>query len=244
MARIRLPHVNAIVGRDGTVRYYYRRRGHPNVRLPGAPGTEEFMQAYAAARSSEPPPNQIGATRTKAGSVAAAVAGYFSSTEFAGLADATQRARRQILEAFRAEHGEKSVASLQRMHVERMVNLKAATPGAALNFLIAIRTLMRVAVSVGLRADNPTTGIRRARTRSMGTYPWTEDDIVSFEATHPIGSRERLALALLLYMSSEWGASTCALVSCTSNKTKRAPNWRSRCIRSYAPSSTRRGVTR
>jgi len=205
MARVRLPQVNAIIGRDGKVRYYYRRRGHPNVRLPGTPGTEEFMQVYAAARASEPAPNQIDATRTRAGSIAAAVAGYFSSAEFAGLANTTQRARRQILEAFRAEHGEKSVASLQRVHVERMVNLKAATPGAALNFLIAIRTLMRFAVSVGLRADDPRTGIRRARTRSAGIYAWSKDNIVAFEAAQPVGSRERLALALLLYTGQRRG---------------------------------------
>jgi integrase len=205
MARIRLRHVNAITGRDGKVRYYYRRRGHSNVRLPGIPGTEEFMQAYAGARASEPASNQIGATRNRAGSVAAAVAGYLSSAEFAGLAATTQRARRQILEAFRAEHGEKSIASLQRVHVERMVNLKAATPGAALNFLIAIRTLMRFAVSVGLRTDDPTIGVRRPRTRSTGIYAWNENDIAAFGAAHPVGSRERLALALLLYTGQRRG---------------------------------------
>ena len=35
--------------------------------------------------------------------------------------------------------------------------------------------------------------------RSAGFYSWTEDDIAAFEAKHPIGSRARLALALLLF---------------------------------------------
>jgi integrase len=35
--------------------------------------------------------------------------------------------------------------------------------------------------------------------RSEGIYTWTETDIAKFEAAHPIGSRPRLAMALLLY---------------------------------------------
>ena len=49
MARIDLPHVNGIIGRDGRVRYYFRKRGCKNVRLPGTPGSAEFMEAYRAA---------------------------------------------------------------------------------------------------------------------------------------------------------------------------------------------------
>src|SRR5260221_659729 len=82
---------------------------------------------------------------------------------------------------------------------EGMVNTKAATPGAAMNFLVALRALMRHALTVGLRGDDPTVGVRSPKYRSGGFYPWTEDDIAAFERKHPIGSRARLALALLLY---------------------------------------------
>src|SRR5262249_14991205 len=132
-------------------------------------------------------------------SVAAAITGYFASSHFTDLAEGTRRARRQVLERFRAEHGDKSIAALQRVHVERMVAAKGATPGAALNFLTALRGLMHFAVTVGLRADDPTTAVHRPKRRSSGIYPWTEEDIARFAATHPIGTRERLALALLLH---------------------------------------------
>ena len=200
MTRIKLEHVNAIRDRYGKVRYYFRRRGFKSVRLPGLPGSAEFMDAYAAAVATENAPKiEIGATRTKPGSVAAAIAGYFASAHFADLAEATRRERRHILEAFRSAHGEKSIASLQRAHVERLLEAKVATPGAALNFLATFRGLMRFAVTVGLRADDPTVGVRRPLRRSAGIYPWTEEDIARFEATHPLGSRERLAFALLLF---------------------------------------------
>jgi integrase len=131
--------------------------------------------------------------------MAAAVAGYFGSATFANLAESTRRTRRQILERFRAEHGDKAIATLGKTHVERMVNAKATTPGAALNFLGALRALMRHAVTVGLRADDPTVGIRGPKFKSAGFYTWTEADIAAFEAKHPVGTRARLALALLLY---------------------------------------------
>jgi integrase len=199
MARIRLKHVNAITDRYGGVRYYFRRRGFKNVRLPGLPGSAEFMEAYAGAIAGANP-IQIGANRSRPGTINAAVAGYFSSVSFASLAKSTQSDRRNILERLRAEHGDKGVATLQKHHIEYMVTTRAAKPGAATNFLIAVRALMKYAVAVGLRPDDPTTAIRRLRSRSTtGFYAWTEGDIAAFEAEHPVGTRARLAFALLLY---------------------------------------------
>jgi integrase len=190
--------VHGFIDRHGKPRWYFRRAGFKQVRLPGLPWSPEFMSAYEALLS-ERPRLEIGARRTKPGTVAAAVAGYFGSAIFANLAESTRRTRRQILERFRAEHGDKAIATLGKTHVERMVNAKAATPGAALNFFGALRALMRHAITVGLRADDPTVGIRGPKFKSAGFYTWTEADIAAFEAKHPVGTRARLALALLLY---------------------------------------------
>src|SRR5262249_21343918 len=51
----------------------------------------------------------------------------------------------------------------------------------------------------GLRDDDPTRDVKAIRVRSDGFHSWTEDEIAKFEWRHPIGSRARLALALLLY---------------------------------------------
>jgi integrase len=157
------------------------------------------MAAYQEAIEGAPRV-QIGANRSRTGTVAAAVAGYFGSASFAmGLADSTRRTRRRILERFREQHGDKGIATLGKVHVERMVNAKAGTPGEALNFLVAIRALMRHAITAGLRADDPTIGVRAPKYRSAGFYTWTEEDIAAFEARHPKGTQARLAFALLLY---------------------------------------------
>jgi integrase len=103
------------------------------------------------------------------------------------------------LKGLAREHGHLPVAGIARRHIIKLLDGKAGHPGAALNLLSALRVVLRYAVEVGLRADDPTIGVRRPRLREGGFYPWTEDDIARFEQYHPIGSKARLALALLLY---------------------------------------------
>jgi integrase len=41
--------------------------------------------------------------------------------------------------------------------------------------------------------------VKRYKSRADGFHTWSEDEIAAFETHHPIGSKPRLALALLLY---------------------------------------------
>ena len=47
--KIKLKYVVEDVDRHGNVRVYFRRKGELKVRLPGLPGTTEFMDAYRQA---------------------------------------------------------------------------------------------------------------------------------------------------------------------------------------------------
>ena len=87
-------YVQSFVDRKtGAVFHYFRRRGYPRIRLPGIPGSCGFMEAYQRALESQQMP--IGATRTKAGTVNAAIVGYYgSSLHFQLLAPSTQQIRR------------------------------------------------------------------------------------------------------------------------------------------------------
>jgi hypothetical protein len=77
MSRIRLKYVQAWVDREGRVHRYFRRPGFPRLRLPGLPGSTEFMAAYQTALAG--PRTAIGAGRSKPGSVSAVVTEYFDS---------------------------------------------------------------------------------------------------------------------------------------------------------------------
>ena len=198
----RLRYVQAFVDRDtGAVFRYFRRPGYPRVRLPGLPGSAEFNRAYEAAL--EGPKLAVGAGRSKPGSLSVAIAGYYTSLEFRSLAAGTQTARRAILERFRAAHGDKPIVLLPPKFIAHV--LSTMKPFAARNWLKAIRHLMQFCVAQEMCATDPTQGIKLPRAKSDGIHSWTEGEISMFEAHHAIGTRPRLALALLLYTGQRRG---------------------------------------
>ena len=116
MTHIRLKYVQAFVDRKtGVVFRYFRRPGFPRVRPPGLPGSPEFNRAYEDALAGAPV--EIGARRTKPGTVNAALAGYYQSLEWRSLSAGTQAHRRSILERFRAAHGDKPIALLPQKFI-------------------------------------------------------------------------------------------------------------------------------
>jgi integrase len=191
-------YVQGFIDRHGKPRYYLRRPGHKRMQLPGLPWSPIFMQAYEAAMETAPR-IKIGANRTSPGTVAAAVLSYFNSWAFQNLAAETRRTRKNILERFCTEHGDKRIALLQAGHVKSMMAAKADKPQVANNFLKSVRALMRHCIESGMRTDDPTDGIKSAKVKTDGYRTWSEGDIEAFEAVHPVGTRARLALALLLY---------------------------------------------
>ena len=198
----RLRYVQAFVDRDtGAVFRYFRRPGYPRVRLPGLPGSAEFNCAYEAAL--EGPKLAVGVGRSKPGSLSVAIAGYHTSLEFRSLAAGTQTARRAILERFRAAHGDKPIVLLPPKFIAHV--LSTMKPFAARNWLKAIRHLMQFCVAQEMCATDPTQGIKLPRAKSDGIHSWTEGEISMFEAHHAIGTRPRLALALLLYTGQRRG---------------------------------------
>jgi integrase len=70
---------------------------------------------------------------------------------------------------------------------------------------MAIRALMKYAVDIGLREDNPATGVKLPNLKTDGYHSWTEAEIAQFEAHHGPGTRARLALTLLLYTGQRRG---------------------------------------
>src|SRR5262249_60400339 len=99
MARIRLQYVKSYINRHGRVDTYFRRRGQPLVRLPGLPGSSEFIAAYNEALGS--PVAQVsvepGAARTKPGTIAALITRYTASGTFQIAGNSSQAHAMRIL---------------------------------------------------------------------------------------------------------------------------------------------------
>lgn len=185
--------------RHGAARWYFRRPGYDRVPLPGLPWTPEFMTAYEAAAKGEKQTAGAGAAKTAPGTVAALVASYYRSAEHLNLKPIAQRTYRSTIEPFREQHGDKVTAKLKREHVKAIIAKPASRPAVANNWLKAIKILMRHAIDSGVRADDPTLGVKKLRSGPSGYRTWSEEEIEQFYDRHPIGSRARLALDLLLY---------------------------------------------
>jgi integrase len=83
--------------------------------------------------------------------------------------------------------------------MQTIINKKAATPFAQRNLLNTLRAVFEWAVGEGRVPDNPTLGVKRRKVKTTGYRTWSEADIERIEATHAIGTKERLAFALILY---------------------------------------------
>ena len=198
MTAFKLKHVDKFVDRHGHVRHYFRRNRGARVLLPGEPGSAEFMRAYEAALADGPQPSKA-KRRGAPGTFDDLLQTYFESTAFIRLAQSSREAYRLTAEKLLREEniGHRLVAQLHRKHVERMIGKRAATPGTANNSLTVLRILVRHAIELGWRTDDPTLRIRRFTGGEHHT--WTDEEIARYEAFWPIGTRERTAFALLLH---------------------------------------------
>jgi integrase len=197
MTRLHLKYVQSYRGY-----HYFRRRGSPYVQLPGIVGSPEFMEAYQQALAAAPV--AIGASkRSRPGSVSAAIANYYGSQAFRSLTGGTPAKRRAILERFREDYGHKRLASLPNEFIVALLDTMA--PHSGRNWLKTLRHFFQWCKSRKLVRQDPTWDIKVKVPESDGHHTWSEQEISTFEAVHPVGSKARLALALGLYTAQRRG---------------------------------------
>ena len=209
---MKLPrYVHGYLDRHGKARHYFRRRGFKKVPLPGMPWSPEFMAAYQAALAGvTATTTEIGASRTKPGTLNAAVVGFYQSIDFQQLSAGTKASRRAILERLRSKTGtdgiaggDRPLALLDQKNVLRL--LSQLKPHARRNWLKTLRGLLEFAKAEGFITANPTDGLKTKVPQSEGHYSWSEEDIARYESHHAIGTKARLALGLLIYTGQRRG---------------------------------------
>lgn len=196
-------YVSAYRDRHGVLRWRYRRPGFPQSQTRELFGSEAWWTWYAAADAAKK--IEVGAARTTPGSLNAVAVAYYASADFKRLADVTQRTYRNIIDRFRDTAGGLPVAKITAAHVRKWVDNRADRPAAANTFLKVFRALMRFAVERGMVTADPTLGVQPVRNKTEGHHTWTEAEIKTFETKWALGTRERLALDLLLYTAQRSG---------------------------------------
>jgi integrase len=170
------------------------------VPLPAIPGSADFMAAYQDALGGVTPKGP----RQGPGSVGGLVFDYLRSPAFTNLKPASQQAHRIVLDRFSTVHGHRMVHDMPRAKVAAYVHeIGADRPGMANLTRKVLRRLLAHAVRTGYRADNPVTEIEAYKGGTR--HSWTESELAAYERRWPLGSRERLAYALLLYTGQRGG---------------------------------------
>lgn len=190
MPKPRLPYVQRETSRHGKKIWYFRRGDGQRTRLTGAYGSAEFMACYDLALRGEARPAAQPASK---GALRWLVNAYRSSSAWRNLAPGTRTQREGILRVL----PDVPASSVTRKVV--IACLDRRSPDAANVFLYTLRHLFEWAVYAEHVNVDPTLGVKKINRKSEGFHVWTDEEICKFEHRWPIGTRERLALDLLLY---------------------------------------------
>lgn len=197
MRVIRLRYIHRVKDRYGKIRLYLRRPGHPAIPLPPE-ADAGFFDAYqkAVARTNA----AVKTAPINMDTLAALGDAWQRSAQFKQLTPSSQQRYRLLLASLaREDYAMFKVKDFEPRHIRRAVARLADKPGAANNRLKMLRALFAFAIEDGWRETNPTNEVRRLKAATDGFRSWTDAEIAQYEACWPSGSKERLALALLLY---------------------------------------------
>ena len=199
---LRLKYLIEDEDRHGNIRIYVRLPGRSKIRIRGFPGSADFMAAYQDAVSglnSSGAPAAPKRSPARYGTLTWLCSDYYQSGEFKILDSRTQRIRRNTLEKICDVHGDKLVSAVEVRHIQRIQDERAPKIEAANSVVKILRQVFARAVAIGLIKHNPAREVKYLHNGSTGFHTWTMEEIAQFQAHHPIGSKARLAMTLLLY---------------------------------------------
>lgn len=197
MPKQKLPYVNRHVNRHGKVYWFFRARHGERIRLPGEYGSPEWLCAYDAALAgmTRGKPPEVRASR---GTLRWLVEHWKRSSDWAGTSVATRRQRDNILQHVLAKSGDRAVEEITDDAIRLGREKRKDTPAAANNFLKTMRALFRWAKEEKLVDADPAKDVKFIKVKTEGFAPWTMEDVSAYRARWDLGTRERLAIEILI----------------------------------------------
>jgi integrase len=156
----------------------------------GAPDFDEAYQAALAGRARH-------RERETGGTLAWLIVRYKQSAHFASLKASTRKRRDAIMQNVAKAAGDIPYRAVTKRHI--MEGIDRRSPSSGIAFLIAMTQLYKWAQSVELVEVNPCAGVQRPRFNSEGHHVWTVAEVEKFRTAFPVGTKERLAMDLLLF---------------------------------------------
>lgn len=204
----KIRYVHRDTDRHGNERIYFQRRRGPKIRMKAKLDTPEFLIEYQAALGVEGKPRDPRKAKPAKDTLRGLVVEYLGSAEYRGLDPKTRATKRLLLEHCLAEkvapedarlYADVPLRALTGQSIRVLRDRKASLPNAANDRLKALKRLFEWAVENDKIVSNPARDVRRLKPPKGGHHTWTVEEIRQYEAKHPIGTKARLALALLLW---------------------------------------------
>lgn len=214
MRRRLLPkYVTAFLDRHGRERLRFRRKGFEDYYFKAKYGTDPFRDEYRACLDGAANKIRPGADKIVPGTIHDLIARYCAVPSRLGPSATTQNKIRNILEKFRAEHGQRFVDDVEFEHIDAIIAAKQKKKKvgkrmeggdeAARKLRKELVRLFDFAVKSRMRATNPVIQSERVKVppsqRSKGFHTWTEPEIAQYRAHHKLGTKARLAMELMLW---------------------------------------------
>jgi integrase len=201
VAKIKLKYVNEYIDRTGKLRRYFRKNGKQLGPLNGEPGSEEFMSAYAAYLAKKSPAVVRDLNKD---SLAKLIVDFYGSRMFTDLKPSSRQLYKYALEPLSKAHGHRCAITMTAEHAETIINrIGAERPGMGNLTRAVLRRVFHFAIKAKRRTDNPMLGVEGFKVGEHHT--WTDAELRQFEAKWRLGTRQRLAYALLLYTGQRVG---------------------------------------
>jgi integrase len=137
-------------------------------------------------------------------SLARLIVDFYGSRYFTDLKPSSRKLYKYALEPLSKAHGHRSASAMTSEHAEKIISqIGAKRPGMGNLTRAVMRRVMQFAVKTKRRKDNPMVGVEPFKVGEHHT--WTDAELKKFEDHWRLGTRQRLAYALLLYTGQRVG---------------------------------------
>ena len=200
-------HVSEYRDRHGTIRVRYRKTGQTTYYFKAKPFTKDWWAEYEACVTGELAPQVVpGRERIIPGSVSDLIARYYTSPDWlGGMGAESRRVARRIIDKMRQNVGDDPVGAITYGRCQIILGKMADRPHAHNRFRKLMRRVWDEGVRRGMVSANPWALTKGVKESTAGFHTWTEEEIEKFQAHWPVGTRQRLALELMLLTAQRGG---------------------------------------
>lgn len=190
--------VSAFRDRYGKLRTRFRQTGRKTYNFQAEPFSKAWWAEYkACCEHREAEAIKPGESRTVPGTVNELIVRYYESRDWQGPNPKTRHSFKLVIERFRVAFGDEPVTSFDYGAADKIMAKFADRPTAGNKLRKLLIRIWNEGKRCKLVDDNPWELTKPYR--ETGSYhTWTEDEIRQFKTRWPVGTKQHLALALML----------------------------------------------